>query len=264
MPLKTIVCDDNAALISKSLSVVVSLIENEKQRKQPTASSDVASRVSLALSGGSTPKALYAAIKAHHLPLAASAVQYYFGDVRMVPDSSTDSNFLMAFEQLLHAIPTEHVTKIATVDISAADSAAAFEAALTSQLPLTANGCPQFDIVLLGVGPDGHTASLFPGTPASNETERFAVPCMPNEGITPYVERVTITRRVIQAARHVVVMAAGKDKQWVLEGILATEGDIASDATSRVPVARLLRECSGEVHLIVNRDMVKDALLASL
>lgn len=256
MPVRTVVCEDNAALISTALQAVVALIDGEQKRK--TTVGELQSRVSLALSGGSTPKALYAAMKAHHLPLASSAVQYYFGDVRMVPDSSPDSNFLMAFEQLLHAVPIEHVTKIETVDINAADSAAAFEDALLTQLPLNESGCPQFDIVLLGVGPDGHTASLFPGTPASNETERFAVPCMPNEGITPYVERVTITRRIIQAARHVIVMAAGKDKQWVLDGILASDEDVASTENFRVPVARLLRECTGDVQLLVNRDMVKD------
>lgn len=237
----------------------MSLIQNEEKRN---ASEGRSSRVSLALSGGSTPKALYAALRAQHLDLAARSVQYFFGDVRMVADDSPHSNFLMAHEQLLHAVPADHVVPITTVGCTAAESAEQFECVLREQLPLVDDGhgdagCPQLDIVLLGVGPDGHTASLFPGTPASTETEKCAVPCMPNEGVQPYVERVTITQRVIHAAKNVVLIAGGKDKQWVLEGILATDADV-SDGRVAAPVARLVRKCRGNVVVLVNQDMIRE------
>lgn len=220
--------------------------------------------LSLALSGGSTPKLLYKQLRERHEQLMASRVHFLFGDVRMVPDSSSDSNYAMAYEALLHAVPSEHVTKIATTDITANDSAAQFEAVLRSEaLGLSTvddgkgeGGCPQIDVVLLGVGPDGHTASLFPNTAASREEHRLVVSCMPNPTVTPLVERVTITRRVIQAAKHVVVLATGKDKGWVLDGILAETDDLskslAPEGAVAPPVVRLLRGCKGHVHIFVD------------
>jgi len=229
--------------------------------------------LSLALSGGSTPKVLYRQLRERHESLMASSVHFLFGDVRMVPDASSDSNFSMAFEALLHAVPAEHITKIATTDITAEDSAANFEAVLRSAalgLSMLSDGvdevgCPQIDVVLLGVGPDGHTASLFPTTPASQETQRLVVSCMPNVGVSPYVERVTVTRRVIQAAKHVVVLATGKDKGWVLDGVLADSEalakELAPEGVFAPPVARLLRGCKGHVHILVDTSLAQASKL---
>jgi 6-phosphogluconolactonase len=256
MPLNpTTVFDDADALCRGALDLVVTLIQEEITSCQAGGR-----RVSMALSGGSTPKALYAALKLHHLNLASRSVQYFFGDVRMVPDDSPHSNYLMAYEQLLHAVPSDHVVPIATVGCSAEESASQFETTLRTMLPLVDDGrgdggCPSIDVVLLGVGPDGHTASLFPGTSASLDATRLAVPCMPNEGVQPYVERVTITSRMIQAAKHVVVMAAGKDKHWVLEGMLASN-DAIERGDARAPVARLVQQCRGTVHILVDKSMV--------
>jgi len=207
-------------------------------------------RWSIALSGGSTPKRLYTILREQHPDVATGRIEYFFGDVRMVPDDSPDSNFKMASESLLHVVDPVHVHAINTKQPAAA-AAAEFEQTLRSRLAADAEGTPQFDLVLLGVGPDGHTASLFPGTPASQERERLVVTCMPNPGITPMVERVTITSRVIQAARHVLVLATGADKHWVLRGI------VDDTPPAKVPVSRLVRDCAGAVTLMVDKAMTE-------
>lgn len=245
-----------------ALQMIVDIGESVRsERSSGSDSSSSAQRAHIALSGGSTPKLLYQMLRERHPNAARGWFQYYFGDVRMVPDDSADSNYAMAHDALLKIVPAEHVVPIDTVRKSATESAQEYSAVLKASLPAVVadgvdeEGCPQFDIVLLGVGPDGHTASLFPGTPAACEERKLAVDCMPNEGITPYVPRVTVSRRVIHAARHVIVMATGKDKKWVLDGILASDDDIREGRVDRVPVARLIRECRGEVSLLVDQAM---------
>jgi 6-phosphogluconolactonase len=130
---------------------------------------------------------------------------------------------------------------------------AAFEDELRALVPADdADGVPSLDIVLLGFGPDGHTASLFPGTAAAQESERLAAWCMPGPGIAPQVPRITVTRRIIQAAKNVIVLATGADKAWVVRDIFseAVENSIVGEAPRSV--ARLVRNCRGKVTMLLD------------
>lgn len=155
-------------------------------------------RATLALAGGSTPRATYAALA--RLPLDWTKVELFFGDERAVPASHADSNYRMACIELVDRL-TVAPAAVHRMEADARDKAAAARA-YAALLP------DALDVLVLGVGPDGHTASLFPGSDALVATTRVAFVVGPK----PPLERLTITPPVIAAARHVVVLAAGADK----------------------------------------------------
>jgi 6-phosphogluconolactonase len=165
----------------------------------------------LALAGGSTPRALYRLLADPGAPFRARiawpAVHAFFGDERAVPPDSFDSNARMAREALLDHVPVGSVHRIAG-ELGADEAAARCEADLRAHFgdaPV-----PRFDLVLLGLGSDGHTASLFPGSPALAVRDRWAVAGPP--GLPPLVPRVTLTLPVLDAARAVLFLVAGADK----------------------------------------------------
>lgn len=161
---------------------------------------------SLALSGGNTPKPVFEALAKR--PLDWSKVIITFGDERCVPPDDEQSNYLMARRTLLDAIsiPPENVLRMKG-EIDPAAAAREYEAEL---LVRAGGGVFRHDLILLGMGPDGHTASLFPGTPALTERERLVVEnYVPKMGMW----RITFTYPLLDAARHVcfLVNSAGKD-----------------------------------------------------
>jgi len=161
----------------------------------------------VALAGGSTPKAMYRllASPAYRERVEWKRVEIYFGDERCVPPEHADSNYRMAREALLDHVPlgADRVHRIA-------GERPPEEAAAQYQQKLVRLGDPpRLDLVLLGMGPDGHTASLFPGTPVLKETRALAA--------AVYVEkfsswRVTLTAPVLSAAAHVIITAVGDEK----------------------------------------------------
>ena len=154
---------------------------------------------SVVMAGGSTPRRAYELAAA--LDGDWGGVDVWFGDDRCVPADDPLSNQLLVREALLERIivpPTVH--PIAT-ELPAAEAAAAYDAALRDE-PL--------DLVLLGLGSDGHTASLFPDAPTLDERERLAVAAEP--GLEPFVERVTLTIPALEAGAHVVFLVVGDDK----------------------------------------------------
>lgn len=161
---------------------------------------------SLSLSGGNTPKPVYTALAQR--PLDWSKVLITFGDERCVPPDDEQSNYLMARRTLLDAIPipAENVLRMKG-ELDPAEAAKEYEAALKEKAD---GGVFRHDLILLGMGPDGHTASLFPRTPALEEKERLVV-----ENYVPKMSmwRITFTYPLIDAARHVcfLVNSAGKD-----------------------------------------------------
>jgi 6-phosphogluconolactonase len=174
-------------------------------------------RFRVALAGGSTPRATYALLAQ---PPFRDRVDWdnldvYFGDERCVPPDDADSNYRMALETLLSKVPlaAEQVFRIAgeKSPLEAADDYA--QALRPVGVP------PRFDLILLGMGPDGHTASLFPGTPALAET-RATVMAVYVARLD--VWRVTLTAPVLSAAAEVVVTAVGAEKAEALR--LALEG----------------------------------------
>jgi 6-phosphogluconolactonase len=154
---------------------------------------------SLALAGGTTPKATYEALA--QLPLAWSAVDIFFGDERCVPADHVDSNYRMAKSALFDriAIPSARVHRMLG-ELSDRDAAArSYEAELPERL----------DVVVLGIGEDAHTASLFPGAAALREEVRRVLPVI---GPKPPPERLSLTPPVLRSARTCIVLGSGAGK----------------------------------------------------
>lgn len=177
----------------------------------------------VALSGGSTPKRLFellASIGREALPW--DQIDLWWGDERTVPADDPDSNYRMTRETLIEPLG---LTRVHPIDGGAADPAAA-AAAYDRELVAALGAPPVFDLVLLGMGPDGHTASLFPGSPALAETTRWVVA---NPVDSPVAKgkttRITLTAPAIDAARHVRFLVAGADKAATLAAVLQGKRD---------------------------------------
>jgi 6-phosphogluconolactonase len=157
-------------------------------------------RACFAVAGGTTPRAVHEALASlRNIPW--DRVHVFFGDERCVPPDHPDSNYRMAKESLFDrvAIPAAQIHRPAA-ELPDQDAAArAYEAILP----------PALDLVVLGIGEDGHTASLFPGSPAMNERKRL---CIPVVGPKPPPERLTLTPPALEAARSIVMLAVGAGK----------------------------------------------------
>lgn len=217
----------------KILPDATSLITAAAEHFVSTARSAIAKRgvFYVALAGGSTPKGLYEklATSPYIEQIDWARVHLFFGDERCVPATHDDSNFKMARQAMIDLIPipSENVHRMPTESGDAADVAVRYADTMKTVM----DGAP-FDLVLLGLGPDGHIASLFPETPALEVTDTLTA--------SLYVEkfdswRVTITYPVINAARQVIVFIAGEAKAAIVK-------DITSDAVSGLPVQRLAPE----------------------
>jgi 6-phosphogluconolactonase len=187
---------------------------------------------SVALSGGSTPKALYSLL-ANDAGLRAQLpwdkMYLYFGDERSVGPDDADSNFRMANETMLSKVPIkpEQVFRIKGEYKDTDKAAQEYDEALRSSFKIAegkiakgkigAGQFPRFDVVLLGMGNEGHTASLFPGTKALHETKRIAVR---NWVGKLYTNRITLTAQAINNAARVIFMVTGADKALALKGVL--------------------------------------------
>jgi 6-phosphogluconolactonase len=177
----------------------------------------------IALSGGSTPKRLYELLaqgKGGHIDW--KRVQIFFSDERNVPPDDLESNFRMAKESFLGTglIPESNVHRIHG-EYSADEAAKTYE----HQIRKILGDVPVFDLILLGLGPDGHTASLFPGSPALNEKQVLVVG---NRVEKLNTDRITFTYRLLNAASHVVFLASGADKSKIARSVLSGEGDLPS------------------------------------
>src|ERR1700722_539869 len=199
-------------------------------------------RFAIALSGGSTPKRLYQLLAASPLREAGpwERLHLFFGDERFVRWGHPDSNYGMARDAMIaHVpIPPDNVHGI-PYEGSPADAAQAYERVLKSYygsdtLDPTR---PLFDVVLLGMGPDGHTASLFPGKPALEERHRWVIE-VPEPGLSPHVPRVTLTYPALDSAKSVAFVAAGAEKTAVMRRGLAREWEPPSARVS--PVGELV------------------------
>ena len=166
----------------------------------------------IALAGGRTPRAVYERLAEEAAPaIDWTRVHVAFGDERLVPPDHADSNYAMARAALFDRvpIPATQIHRIEGERRDAADAAAAYDAALARAFALGAGAWPVFDLVLLGVGPDGHTASLFPHTAALDVGDRVAAAAV---APAPPTARVTLTYPVLNAARAVILLVSGADK----------------------------------------------------
>jgi 6-phosphogluconolactonase len=175
----------------------------------------------IALAGGSTPRAAYEILaEAPERDAGWSYWHVFFGDERCVPAGAPESNARMAsVAWLSHVpIPETSVHRVPTEAGSPEEVAAAYERDLRTSFRRAAGGVPVFDMVLLGLGPDGHTASLFPGSPTLVERTRWVVADpVPRQG----TRRVTLTLPVLDAARRVLFLVSGAEKAAVLKAVLA-------------------------------------------
>ena len=205
-------------------------------------------RFLLALSGGSTPRPLYELLGTPPLSgrIEWGRVHVFWGDERCVPPDHAESNYRMAREALLDRapLPSSHVHRIRGED-EPAEAALAYERLLRSYFGGEV-GAPRrsFDLVLLGMGRDGHTASLFPGGAAAQEPRRWVVP---SHVAQPHpIWRVTLTPIVLNAAADVTFLVAGADKAARLREVL--EGRAAE---AKLP-AQLIRPTHGALHWMVD------------
>lgn len=176
-------------------------------------------RFTVALSGGSTPKALYSLLASTYADFVWNRVFLFFGDERHVPPTDPESNYRMVEESLLSkiAIPAENVFRVAAENPDAAAAAADYEAQLRRFFELKPGEFPRFDLILLGLGPDGHTASLFPDSPALDEQSRLVVA---NWVAKFNTHRITFTFPVFNRAAEVMFLASGADKAEMLHQVL--------------------------------------------
>ncbi|MHC1791589.1 6-phosphogluconolactonase [Solidesulfovibrio sp.] len=198
-------------------------------------------RVTLALSGGSSPLPLYAALAREGLGVPFDAVLFFFGDERLAPTSDPRNTYGAVAPVLFAqgAIPAGNIHPM-PVDIVPAELAAtAYEAELRAAFCEPLGAVPHFDLILLGLGPDGHTASLFPGSPALAETTRLVAAVPPPTTVQPAVARLTFTLPLINAARHVLFLTSATGREAALAAALAETPDPAVPASLVRPVGAL-------------------------
>lgn len=176
-------------------------------------------RFCVALSGGNTPRAIYSLLASEHKELPWDRIHVFFGDERHVPPDHPDSNFRMATESLLSKvpIPEKNVHRI-RAELEAEVAATEYEQELVNFFHLDNQEMPRFDLIFLGIGEDGHTASLFPGSNALTETSRRVV--------ANWVEkfktfRITFTFPVLNHAAEVAFLVSGADKAQILNEIIS-------------------------------------------
>jgi 6-phosphogluconolactonase len=176
-------------------------------------------RFSLALSGGSTPKVLYELLAAepYRSQIDWAAVQIFFGDERCVPPDHSESNYRMAQQSLLSRvpIPLDNIYRMHG-EIEPRQAADEYDQILDEKF----GDIGGIDLVLLGLGEDGHTASLFPGTPALREQQRKAVAQYVEKSTTGKSWRITLTPQFLNRSRHVLFLVAGVAKATVMQQVL--------------------------------------------
>jgi 6-phosphogluconolactonase len=200
-------------------------------------------RFAVALAGGSTPKETYEVLDRDYADqLDWSKVHVFFGDERTVPPDSEDSNYRMARETLLAHVRVGSVHRM-RCERPVEEAAAAYEEELRAFFG-GSDGLPSFDLILLGLGADGHTASLFPETSVLDVTDRWVVA---NPVLKLETTRLTLTIPVINAAKAVTFLVDGRDKAEALKEVLGGEAD------PRAYPAKFIRPRSGDLTWMVDR-----------
>jgi 6-phosphogluconolactonase len=208
----------------------------------------------VALSGGSTPKGLYSLLadgnEGFRARVAWDKIHFFWGDERHVPPDHPESNYRMAYEALLSKIPVppDNVHRIKAENPNAADAARDYEEILREFFKLGQGQKPRFDLVLLGMGPEGHTASLFPGSEVIHEKGRLVA--------APWVEkfktyRITLTPPVLNNAVCVMFLVSGEEKAETLKSVL--QGEYRPD---QFP-AQVIHPLSGRLVWLVDQAAVR-------
>lgn len=205
------VLPDQSALVGRALDLILSKIDTAIKER---------GRFTIALSGGSTPKPLYEAIANQKLPW--DKIHVFWGDERYVPADHPDSNELMARRAWLDRvdIPAANIHAIPTLEADPAVAAAKYERHLQNFFNSASGEFPALDVVLLGMGDDAHTASLFPHTEALKVSDRLITVGNKDSSI-----RITLTYPFINSARSVIFVVAGANKRPALAQVFAPVAD---------------------------------------
>ena len=209
----------------------------------------------IALAGGSTPKGLHAALVTPRFSkqLNWTKVEFFFGDERCVPPDHPESNFRMANETLLRPLGIEpgRTFRMEGEAANREEAARRYEAILRKQFGAPLPAWPRFDLVLLGLGEDGHTASLFPETPVLNEQARLVVT---NEAPKGVPHRLSLTAAVINRAWAVMFLVVGSGKAEAVRAVLESPppGQKPEQADLKFP-ARLIRPMDGRLIWFLDR-----------
>jgi len=208
-------------------------------------------RCFVALSGGSTPRRLHRALATEAIETSVpwSGIEFFWSDERHVPPDHADSNYKMAYDTLLSKVPVApaQVHRVRAEEADAAIVARDYEREILAIVPhqdTAPDTAPRFDLILLGLGADGHTASLFPATAALHEQTRLCV-----DNWVPHLSahRITMTLPLLNAARAVCFLVSGAEKAGIVRGVLRP-----TSSDPEYP-ARLVQP-SGELTWMLDRD----------
>jgi 6-phosphogluconolactonase len=235
-----VVCSDAATLAVEAADRIVAAAQAAIAQR---------GRFTLVLSGGSTPERTYRLLgqnpRCHEIDWSRTWI--FFGDERCVPHDDPRSNYRLANEALLKpaGVAPDHVLAVPTVTCTPAECAAEYESALRkffdcpvlSTQPGASVSFPPLDLNLLGLGDDGHTASLFPGKPTLDD-QRAWITWSPPGILPPPVDRVTFTFPLINAAEQVMFLVSGAAKATIVHEVLDDSRDVRKHPASGVRPAR--------------------------
>jgi 6-phosphogluconolactonase len=202
-------------------------------------------RATLALSGGNTPRDAYGLL-AREAGLDWNKVELFWVDERAVPRTDDRSNYRWAKEKLVDAagISAARVHRMPADALDLDSAAREYEQAIRANVELDGDGVPAFDVVVLGVGDDGHTASLFPGETTVDVHDRL-VAAVPSKGSRE--ARLTLTAPALEHARNVLLLVVGAAKKPALERAWSAQGDLHETPS------RVVRGCRGAVTWIIDK-----------
>ncbi len=197
-------------------------------------------RFTIALSGGSTPKGVYGllALEPYRNQIDWTRAEIFWSDERCVPPDDAESNYHLAHEVMLHKlpIPADHIHRMPADQSDLVAASVAYEQEM--RRVFGTNGVPDFDLVQLGLGPEAHTASLFPHQASLGETERLVMPVSVPK---PPPARLTFTPPILNAAKHILFLVTGVEKADAVRAVL--EGDYQPEEYP----AQIVRPAQGEV-----------------
>jgi 6-phosphogluconolactonase len=235
-----LIVTDQAALAQEAAKWVVAIAEEAVAR---------CGRFTVVLAGGSTPKHLYGLLAAdpYRTRLPWRETHVFWGDERAVPPEHPDSNFGMAKESLLSRvpIPANQVHRMQAEQVDLNTAAGEYEAEIARTFAVRPpDEPPAFDLILLGLGTDGHTASLFPYTQALRETTRWVAP---NYIPTLKANRLTLTAPILNRTAMILFLVSGVEKAAALQVVLEWPSDL-----ERLP-AQLIRPVTGRLMWLVDQ-----------
>ncbi len=192
-------------------------------------------RFTWVISGGRTPRELFGLLRGpFRRRIPWKKTELFFADERCVPPEDSESNFGLAWTTFLSSVPIERrrIYRMRGEMRPPAEGARRYARWIGTLPPMRSDAPPRFDVVLLGIGPDGHTASLFPGQSAVRERRRTVV-AVPRSGQPPFVPRITLTPPALSCAREVWFLVAGGDKTTAVARIFRS----GSEGDPRVPAS---------------------------